>query len=253
MKTAIITGASSGLGREFARQLADVFPEIREVWLVARRRERLEELAAAMPQAKVRVLALDLCDPMSFTVFSQWLTRLRPQVELLVNNAGCGYLGKLGETDTGEQTRMIDLNLRALTAVTNLTIPYMPRGGRIINVSSIAAFCPNPRMTVYSATKAFVSHFTVGLSEELRRPRGISVTAVCPGPMATEFLNVGNILGNSWMFELLPYCDQVRVANGTLRAARARRTIYTPRLFYKAYRLVAKLLPAKLMAKLAKV
>ena len=120
-----------------------------------------------------------------------------------------------------------------------------------MNVSSIAAFCPNPRMTVYSASKAYVSAYTVGAAEELR-PQGITVTAVCPGPMATEFLEAGNIADNSKMFELLPYCDQVRVAAGALRAAKEGRTIYTPRLFYKFYRLLAKVMPVKLMVKFAK-
>ena len=126
----------------------------------------------------------------------------------------------------------------------------MTRGAKIINVSSIAAFCPTPRMTVYSASKAYVSAFTGGLADELR-PKGISVTAVCPGPMATEFLAVGHVV-DSRPFELLPYCDQVQVAGGALRAARAGQTIYTPRLFYKFYRLLAKLTPAKLMVKLTK-
>lgn len=250
MKIAIVTGASSGLGQEFARQLVAEYPEVEQLWLIARRKDKLEAVAASLPRPAV-CLALDLCDPMSFTVFQQKLLSEQPQVQLLVNNAGCGYLGNLGETDTVLETRMIDLNLRALTAITNLTIPYIPRGGRIINVSSIAAFCPNARMTVYSATKAFVSHFTVGLNEELRK-KGISVTAVCPGPMATEFCDVGNITGNSKMFEMLPYCDQVRVAHGTLLAAKRRRTIYTPTVFYKVFRVLAKVTPVKLMVKFTK-
>ena len=120
-----------------------------------------------------------------------------------------------------------------------------------MNVSSIAAFCPTPRMTVYSAGKAYVSAYTVGAAEELRE-KGITVTAVCPAPMKTEFLDVGNIAGNSRMFERLPYCDQVQVAGGALRAARAGRTIYTPRLFYKMYRALAKVTPVKLMVKFTK-
>ena len=106
-------------------------------------------------------------------------------------------------------------------------------------------------MTVYSATKAYVSFFTVGISEELRA-KGITATAVCPGPMKTEFLDAAGITGNSRTFELLPYCDQVRVAGGALRAARDGRTIYTPRLFYKFYRGLAKITPVKLMVKLTK-
>lgn len=251
MKTAIITGASAGLGQGIVRQLGDVFPEIECYWLIARRADRLESLAIGLPGKSTVCLPLDLCDPMSFVRLQEKLTAEQPEVCLLVNNAGCGYLGRIGEVDTASQTRMVDLNLRALTAVTNIAVPHMPRGGRILNVSSIASFCPNPRMTVYSASKAYVSAYTVGAAEELRS-RGITVTAVCPGPMATEFLEVGNIAGNSRMFERLPYCDQVRVAGGALRAAREGRTIYTPRLFYKFYRLLAKVTPVKLMVKFAK-
>lgn len=251
MKTAIITGASAGLGQEIVRQLGDVFPDIECYWLIARRADRLESLAISLPGKTTVCLPLDLCDPMSFVRLQEKLTAEQPEVCLLVNNAGCGYLGRIGEVDTASQTRMVDLNLRALTAVTNIVVPHMPRGGRILNVSSIASFCPNPRMTVYSASKAYVSAYTVGAAEELRA-RGITVTAVCPGPMATDFLEVGNIAGNSKMFERLPYCDQVRVAAGALRAAREGRTIYTPKLFYKFYRLLAKVTPVKLMVKFAK-
>ena len=251
MRTAIVTGASSGLGREFVRQIADVFPEIECYWLIARRTDRLTEIAEMMPDKQVECLSLDLCDTMSFMALQEKLAAERPEIALLVNNAGCGYLGNIGEVDTASQTRMIDLNLRALTAVTNITVPFMAPGGCILNVSSIASFCPNPRMTVYSASKAYVTAYTVGAAEELKA-KGITVTAVCPGPMDTEFLGIGNIKGNSRTFELLPYCDQVRVAGGALRATRAGRTIYTPKLFYKTYRVLAKVLPVKLMVKFAK-
>lgn len=252
MKTAIITGASSGLGREFVRQLADVYPEVECYWLIARRADRLEELAETLRGKTVVCLPLDLCDPMSFVTYREKLAAEQPEVELLINNAGCGYLGRIGEVETATQTRMIDLNLRALTAITNMTVPYLHMGSAVLNVSSIASFCPNPRMTVYSATKSYVSSFTIGLSEELK-PKGITATAVCPGPMNTEFLDVAGITGgHSPAFEHLPYCDQVRVAGGALRAAKAGRTIYTPTLFYKTYRVLAKLTPVKLMVKFSR-
>ncbi|QNL44969.1 SDR family NAD(P)-dependent oxidoreductase [Oscillibacter hominis] len=251
MRTAIITGASSGLGQEFARQFTEVFPNVECVWLIARRRERLEAVQDALAELQVEILPLDLCEGASFAYLEEKLRLDQPNVTLLINCAGCGYLGNVGEMPTQTQTRMVDLNVRALTAVTNLVLPYMKAGARILNVSSIASFCVNPRMTVYSASKAYVSRFTVGISEELRK-KGIHATAVCPGPMETEFLTVGGITGNSRMFETLPYCDQVRVAAGALRAARAGRTIYTPKMFYKFYRLAAKLLPEQLVAKIAK-
>ena len=167
MKTAVITGASSGLGREFVRQFYSVFPEIERVWLIARRTDRLQELAEQLEEKGISTLTLplDLCDTMSFTAYQEHLVEEQPEIALLVNSAGCGYLGNIGEIDTVSQTRMIDLNLRALTAITNLSVPYMEAGSRILNVSSIASFCPTPRMTVYSATKAYVSAYTIGAAE----------------------------------------------------------------------------------------
>ena len=171
---------------------------------------------------------------------------------LLVNNAGCGRLGNVIDENWEDQVRQTDLNVSALTALTNICLPYMPKekrsGAGIIFVCSIASFCPNPRMTVYSSCKAYVTAFTVGLAEELKS-KNITATAVCPGPMKTEFLDVGGISGNSKMFESLPYCDQVQVVSGALRAARAGRTVYTPKLFYKFYRVLAKVMPVKLMVK----
>ena len=249
MKTAIVTGASSGLGREFVRHLPAVFPEMECVWLIARREDRLEEISRTLRESlNVRIFPLDLCDPMSFTAYQEELVEEQPEVMLLVNNAGCGFLGNVGEGNVSVQTRMTDLNVRALTAVTHLTIPYMAAGGRILNVSSIASFCPTPRMSVYSATKSYVSAFTAGVREELRG-RGVTATAVCPGPMETEFLAVGGA-DRSRKFTSLPVCEQSQAALGALRAARAGQGVYTPRLVYKGYRLLAKVLPRSLLVRL---
>lgn len=250
MKIAIVTGASAGLGLEFVRQLEENFPAVEQVWLISRRVEGLEQAAELLNEAEGLYLPLDLCREESFDTLAAALKEEQPEVALLVNNAGCGYLGNVGEGELANQTRMADLNIRALTAVTHLVLPYMGKGGRIVNVSSIASFCPNPRMTVYSSTKAYVSSFSRGLGEEVR-PRGITVTAVCPGPMATEFLDVGGIKGNSKTFEILPYCDPVKVVAGTYAAAKAGRAVYTPKGFFKLYRVLAKVLPQRLMIKFA--
>lgn len=251
MKTAIITGASSGLGIRFVEQLKAQFPEIEEVWLIARRRERLENLATACAaQFSAHILPLDLCCANSFDTLRRELELRQPDVALLVNNAGCGYLGNIAESTAEKQLRMTELNVSALTAVTTLVLPYMHRGSHIINVSSIASFCPNPRMTVYSSTKAYVSSFSRGLGVELK-PRGITVTAVCPGPMATEFLDIGGIAGNSKTFDTLPYCHPDKVVAGAYKAARAGRAVHTPKGFYKFYRGLAKVLPQRLMVKFA--
>lgn len=251
MRTAIITGASAGLGTEYLRQAMVRYPDIEEYWLIARRESRLHEIAAEYPGKSVVVMPLDLCDQSSFSTFQKALAFRRPDIRLLVNNAGCGYLGNVGEGDCGKQTRMTQLNVTALTAITHMCLAYMQKGARIVNVSSIASFCPNPRMTVYSSTKAFVSSFTRGLREETRS-RGISVTAVCPGPMDTEFLTVGGIEGNSPMFAKLPYCNPVEVVEGSLEAAEKGKVFFTPTPFYKFYRVLAKLLPHALVVQFSK-
>ena len=250
MKIAVITGASAGLGREFLAALPDFFPEIEEYWLISRSREKLEAAAegAARP---TKIFPLDLTLDESYGRLRREYDMFRPEIALLINNSGCGFLGNVGEGELEHQTTMIDLNLKGLTAVTHLSLPYMKEGARIINVSSIASFCPNPRMTVYSATKAFVTAFNYGISEELK-PRKIKATAVCPGPMDTDFIVAGGIKGKSKTFDTLPYCDPKKVARGTLKASRKGRTVYTPKGFYKFYRFIAKLLPAKLMMKAAK-
>ena len=251
MKTAIITGAGAGLGLEYVRQMEEAFPEIESVWLIARSEDKLNAAAKLLKKARAKVIPMDLCDRAALAVLEETLAAERPEVMLLVNNAGCGVLGNVGETDWREQAKVADLNVSALTALTALAVPYMKAGGRIINVSSIASFCPNPRMTVYSATKAYVSAFSRGLGEELKG-KGVTVTAVCAGPMATDFLDAAGITGKSKTFELLPYCDPVKVVRGSYTAAKAGRAVHTPRAFYKLYRGIAKILPQCLMIKFTK-
>lgn len=250
MKIAIITGASSGLGLEFARLLPAAFPQVERVWLVARRADRLESIAAKLGVPAEAVTA-DLCSMDDIAALSARLGRELPEVAVLVNCAGCGYLGNVDSTDPALLTRSIDLNVRALTAVTCAVLPHMKRGAHIINISSIASFCPNARLTVYSATKSYVTDFSFGLREELL-PRGITVTAVCPGPMNTEFLSVGKIAGNSKMFSSLPYCDPASVAAGAMAAAKRGAAVWTPKAFFKFYRFIAKIMPHKLLVKLVR-
>lgn len=248
MNTAIITGASAGLGLEFGRHLEEFFPQVQQVWLIARNPSQLEKAAELLQRAEGKIIPLDLCAQADLEKLESLLEQEKPQVTLLVNNAGCGMLGNIGETPWTAQTRMVDLNVRAMTAVAALTVPYLAQGGNVINMSSIASFCPNPRMTVYSASKSYVSAFSRGLGQELAE-RKITVTAVCSGPMDTPFLDTAAIRGNSKMFKMLPYCDPVKVARGSYAAAKAGRAVYTPRGFFKLYRVIAKILPQRLMVK----
>ncbi|MBR5540461.1 MAG: SDR family NAD(P)-dependent oxidoreductase [Clostridia bacterium] len=251
MKSAIITGASCGLGEEYLKQVIQQMPEIEEIWLIARRQEKLEMLASRFPDRCIRCLPLDLTDAESFDIYQKELETAQPDIVLLINNAGCGKLGLLADAAFAEQAGMVDLNCRALTAITVLSLPYMQRGAGILNVSSIASYAPTPRMTVYCATKSYVSAFSKSLHEELR-PRGITVLTACPGPMATGFLEAANIIGRSRTFETLPYCHPERVARKSLSRLRRGKTWYTDRGFYKLYRVLGKLLPHSLVMKFSK-
>ena len=241
MNIAIITGASSGLGRAFFRRLVEKRAGLEQIWLIARRADRLATMAEGCP-VPVVPLPLDLTQEQSFDILEARLREEHPLVQLLINTAGVGELANMADSDRPTQTRMVDLNCRAATAMIMAVLPYMGAGCGIINIASIAAFAPNARMTVYSSTKAYVLSLSRGLRMELK-PRRINVLAVCPGPMATEFLEVAGITGCSQTFERLPYCNAERVAAGALRANRRGRGVYTPRLFFKFYRLVAKVLP----------
>jgi short-subunit dehydrogenase len=185
----VITGASSGIGAEMARIYA---ARGRSLVLVARRRDRLEalaaELRAASPGLRVEVLVADLEDPGGAEALMQALAGQGIEIETLVNNAGFGLRGGFATMPYADQTAMIELNVTTLTRLCRLVVPGLiarKRGG-VINVASTAGFQPVPYMAVYAATKAYVLAFSEALHEEVRR-HGVVVTALCPGPTATEF------------------------------------------------------------------
>lgn len=249
MSIGIITGASSGLGIEFLHAAVAHCPEIDEYWLIARRRNRLESLAKAMPEKKVRILALDLTDPASFDALDEALRAASPEIRLLVNNAGFGKLGDFPESGRMEQLSMIDLNCRAMTAVAHAALPYLQKGGLLINISSIASFAPTPRMAVYGATKSYVMSFSRALGAELK-PRGIHVLAVCPGPMETEFFPVAGVdNGRSPTFDILPHQNPAKMARTALRYGLKGRSVCTMGAFYKLYRFLAHILPKRFLMK----
>ncbi len=252
MKIAVVTGASSGLGREYVRQIAQGYPEIEEIWVIARRLERLEALCAQFPQKRIRPISLDLTAPESFEVYRGLLAEEKPEVRILVNNSGCGTFGDFKKAQTASQVAMTQLNVTALTAMASLTLPYMPRGAFLVNVSSIASFVPTPGMTVYCSTKAYVQSFSRSLAFELKK-EGIRALAVCPGPMDTEFLDVAGITGRSKTFAKLPRVDAAKIAGASLRAAAKGKTVYTARFVYKFYRVLAKILPHRLLMHLSKI
>lgn len=191
-KVALVTGASSGLGVEFARQLSK---RGHALVLAARRKDRLDELASELGNA--RAVAIDLAAPDCAATLSADLAAHGEVVEVLVNNAGFGLIGRFDELDAGRERQMVDLNVGALTDLCRFVVPGMieRKGGGIINVASTAAFQPGPKMAVYFATKAFVLSLSEALHEELK-PHGIKVSCLCPGPTRTEFGDVAGFGGN---------------------------------------------------------
>ncbi len=241
MNIAIITGASSGLGVEFFKEIQH--EELDEVWVIARRKDKLVEICDKLGKIKSRVIPMDITRDESILELQALLESEKPSIRFLINNAGFGIIGELADADYSIQGSMILLNAKALTEITTISLPYMQRGACIINTCSIASFVPNARMTVYSSTKAYVMSFSRALRYELRK-RKINVTAICPGPMSTEFLAVAGIeRGVSKTFDTLPRCNIAKTAKKGIRAAKRGRAVYTPHPFYKLYRVLAKILP----------
>ena len=174
------------MGREFVRRIdsADVYDEI---WVIARRRERLEALAAET-NAVLRILALDLTKEESIDTYKSLLEKENPSVSVLVNCSGFGKFGAFADCSLEDYYDMIDLNVKALVAMTYVTLPYMAPGGQIYQIDSLSAFHPVPYINVYGATKAFVLSFSRALNAEVQ-DRGIRVMAVCPGWVRTEFFD----------------------------------------------------------------
>lgn len=199
---AVITGASSGIGKEFVFQIAGSYRSLDEIWLIARREQELRKLAGRIPDVSFRILPLDLAEKESFFILEQLLQQEKPCIRLLVNSAGLGKNGPVENQSWQDGSTMIDVNCRALTAVTQICLPFLRKGSRVIQVDSGSAFLPQPGFTIYAASKSYVLSFSRALGEELRR-RQISVTAVCPGPVDTDFFKTGGIRLNSFKKKFL--------------------------------------------------
>lgn len=184
-KIAVISGASSGIGREFVNTIASFGETLDEIWVIARRLDRLEALQADYP---IKPIALDLTDRESFNTIRALYEEEKPEVRLLINASGFGKFEATLETDLVDNLNMVDLNCQALQAMCQITIPYMTQGAKIINIASVAAFQPIPYINVYAASKAFVLYYSRALNRELKS-RGIGITAVCPFWTKTEFFD----------------------------------------------------------------
>lgn len=240
-KVAIITGASSGIGEEFALKL-DLLENYDEMWLIARNEENLNRVAKALKTA-TKVIPLDLTEYESYEKFKNLLNEENPDIRMLVNCSGFGKFGSYKDIKVMDELKMVDLNSRAPIALTEYSLPYMREGAKILQVASIAGFHPIPYLNVYAATKVFLLNYSRALNYELR-DRKITVTAVCPGWTKTAFFDVATEMGTKR--EVTKYTGMRTAEEIVLKAIKASRKgkdIAVLGLQNNGHRFLAKLVP----------
>lgn len=244
MNIAIVTGASSGLGREFVLQIANRYPRLDEIWVIARRKEHLLELSREVSM-NLRIFDMDLMKEESLLSFGKELEELKPNVRMLVNSAGFGFLSQFTNGDWDTWGNMIDLNCKVLTRMTYMVLPFMKKGARILNVASSAAFVPQPGFNVYAAGKSYVLSFSRALNGELKK-RQITVTAVCPGPVRTEFFKVADPNQETAFFKKLLMAEPRNVVFKALDDAKLGKDMSVYGNTMKVFCILSKVLPHRI-------
>lgn len=240
-KIAVITGASSGLGQEFAFQLDGIMHGLDEIWLIARRKERLTELSKLL-DIPARIIAMDVTDKRDISAFRETLAAEKISICMLINCAGYGLMGRFAGMDIEEQLGMLEVNCKALTRMTYDCIPYMCKNGRIIQLASSAAFVPQKNFAIYAATKSYVLSFSRALREELKG-QSIWVTAVCPGPVETEFFDIAEKYGSALAVKKLTMVSPQRVVKDALKASCRKKEISVCSLPMMAFGVLTKIIP----------
>ena len=237
---AIISGASSGMGRDFVIELdkQEVFDEI---WVIARRKERLEELQSLV-KSKIRVLAYDLTKMESIDEIDNLLKEVNPNIKYLVNASGFGKFAKSTDISMQDQVDMVDLNIKAMMLLTNISIPYMSKGSNIIQISSQSAWQPIPYINVYAATKSFVLHYSRALNVELKQ-KGIHVLALCPFWTKTEFFNHAVDKKNEVIKKYVCLYESKKLVKRALRDAKRNKDVSTYGFTSRVNVFLAKVLP----------
>lgn len=249
MKIAVITGASSGMGKEFVKQIDKLYGNILdEIWVLARRKERLEELQEEV-NTPFRIFPVDLTKTEEYEMYTKALEEVKPSVGILVNSSGFGKIGTFKEIVRESNLSMVELNCHALTKVTYDTLCYMKKGAKIINLASSAAFLPQPRFAVYAATKSYVLSFSRALKYELE-DRRISVTAVCPGPVKTEFFDIAEENSQIMFYKKLVMADAKKVVQKAMEDAKLGKSKSVYGFFMQAFEILSKLLPHEIILKI---
>ena len=246
---ALVTGASSGMGKEFVREISKKYKRLDEIWVIARRKDRLRELKKEIVGTRVRMLPLDLTKEESFERLTKVLAKEQPDVRILVNASGYGISGPFEFQTEEDASGMVRLNCEALTRVTYLVLPYLRRGSFIYQIASSAGFAPQPGFTVYAATKAYVKSFSIALRQELSW-REIKVTAVCPGPVKTEFFDRAYEQEEMKFYKKFVMADPKKVVRKAIRDARKNKAVSVYGMTMKVTRIICKLLPGRWIAKI---
>ena len=242
MNIIIITGASSGMGVEFALQLDNVFNyTIDEIWMIARRKEHMLEVAESMMNT-TRILDMDVTKQEDMERLQKLLAKEKPTVRMLVNCAGYGVMGEFSKLNMQEELGMIDVNCKALTQMTYMCIPYMRENSRIIQLASSAAFMPQPGFAVYAASKAYVNSFSRALYEELRKKK-IYVTSVCPGPVDTPFFDLAEKDGKTLAIKKLAMALPEKVVEKAIQDSYRKRPVSVYSGYIKVFEILAKAVP----------
>lgn len=248
MSLAIITGASSGIGAEFARQLKG--RGIDEFWFIARRGERMVSLGKELG-VKYKIIEADLASRVGIEAVISEMQSERPEVDFFVSAAGFGDFGGFDEISLECCEKMIDLNVKATVTLTHAVIPYMRRGGRIITLGSGSAFTPLPYFNVYAAGKAFILHYTKALNYEIKK-NGLRATCFCPGWVGTEFIDKAIERADVTMPKpaaFHPLLDCKRVVRGCIRAAERGKSMYVTGWFTKMQHVLYKILPDSVLSR----
>lgn len=247
MNVIVITGASSGIGMEFALQMDNYFSNVDEIWLVARSHAKLEEVARVM-EHKTRILAMDITQDAQLERLEDTIRENNAVVRILVNCAGYGLMGAFAKQERRGVLGMVRLNCEALTNITHRMIPYMRKGSRIIQMASSAAFAPQPDFAVYAATKSYVLSFSRALGAELVE-RGIYVTSVCPGPVDTPFFDIAEKTGTTLAIKKLTMVTAEEVVQKALVDSYHRRHLSVCSLPIQAFEMAAKFVPHDVILK----
>lgn len=248
MKIAVVTGATSDLGKEFVIEIAKHFSNVQQIWVIGRETDKLKELKKIVHNKKIIIISMDLTMDESYQHYKNLLKKYKPRIKILVNCANTGSMMDFDKSDYDTQMEIVNLNCKALVALNKLSIPYMYSNSYIINLAANTAYIPIPGLAVFSATKSMVLSFSRALNIELKS-KGINVLAVCSG--AIPFFKLKQKTKSNWILKRLTLTNPKKIAYLSIRAVIKGKEVLIQRMFEPLV-IIAKIIPHGLFLKLLK-